>query len=93
MTVEALNARIQELEAARACLDHEIAALKRTLRAKLGGKAAAGSPRTRRHSDEKICAVFVRHEEERRRYGALKAAAEELGVSTKTVSRALARRE
>jgi uncharacterized small protein (DUF1192 family) len=91
LSLKELDARIEALSAEVARLQDEIASLKHVKRAKMGGYAAAKRPRGRRLSDEKILAAYEANGGGR--YGSLKLTAEQLGVSWKTVTRALARRK
>ena len=82
LTLAALDGRIADLE-------RELASLKRVRAAKIGGEARNRVPRTRRYSDHEIAHAVQRHGGPAR--GAVNAAARELKVNRKTISRALAR--
>jgi hypothetical protein len=97
MSLDEIEARLGKLEADAATIKAEITALRKRRRAKLGGLATANRPRARRHTDEEIWAVYDRRSLGKRKwvigpYGALKDTAEELGITPRTVSRALKRR-
>ena len=82
-----------ELEERIAALDAESASLKRVLRAKLGGLARAGLPRTRKVSDAAIWATFDDEIEQSGKRGAVRRTARILDLATKTIQRALKRQK
>lgn len=86
---------IEELDRRIAALLDEVVRLKRVRRAKLGGEASGRAPRRPRNPDDRIVAAYDAWVRAKggRKYGALKATAEQMGVPVKAVQRALARRK
>ena len=82
---------VDELKARIAALDAESASLKRILRAKQGGLARAGLPRTRKVADAAIWATFDDEIEQPGERGAVRRTARILDLATKTIQRALKR--